>query len=1125
MPTAFAKMEANAKKLLDAASASGKHISFEYFVQVVEFGRNEARTYFDSYLNELSFRLLRDTVDTEEAFHSWLNSFYAFRSGWRRTKRNEELVDKLGYLSIASLLRRNLPVTFSNVYEHVKGNANITNAALKKWELESGLKATRRQSWIAEVNLNPEARVKQFLEDRRHLGIPIKTQDMIEKLALSRNTILKHASKYLEGVADHLLQINISSDEEFADWMAVFNSYKYFFQNAPRSRELAVCMRRHNIEKIYKEEGSVNFTTIYARVGGTKQYLTDAFEEWEADTGFKRSKPVTWREKTDTPKTTHARDVIFNEFERRKLINLPFTQAELAAELNCSPGTISKYTSIYIDGVAADLLSMTVENDEEYASFLSRFDVFKHFLRNCSKRAPLLSRQLALGIEHLQRNGQPISSSGLTRLTGANSPGVIAALKSWEKTTGGSIQVLSAWKPITLEMVLATVPSALHKLPLTFLESDNLGRKINERQLRMIYCIAQPQLRATAFFIMAFADQNRPNDITFFRTMDRLLVEMNSDLNALDPETFYPDLHSGKIFPECEISKRQTLLTTYFRLLRRQKEYTTKLTLNQFELIKPFLLKEISDRHFWDKSSLHKRIDESRKQRRKQATAAVHEKYYLLRDVADRRTTQLERLHTALQESIECVQNGEALPFKFFIVDDTVSSTGAIRKVTHYLTLWDGPTLRSKHAAEFPNAYKKKSAAAIELYAKEQKYYLSYEGGRSEGAVTSTDDYWFMELLSANVFSQASDKSFLKQHGYPSTAFHSAVLRDWAHTEKWWLDLVSADLNLKFIPIEFLLGIALAGNSAIQIMTKTGARMNEFLQIRLQEDRLAMVKLQDDKEVIAFWAVPKGRSQEEPYYIDEKCMRTLNVWWKYAIRQGQSFSIVKPTYSLESKLSPAAYIWQFNGAHLSHRDVNSHIKFLAHGIDLVTATGKKISVTSHLLRHGFATELRQLNTPLDVVGILLKQKDITITDYYSQPTPSSLVKLQSKIFETRSDLTRTHIRLPKEIKNQVARAFSTIGAVIPVVGGNCTVANQCPAAFACVGCSGNAPDPAKRSQVIEFKGAYEKLAMLAEKQNTPAEIRKYKEIISSCNEMLNEMDLIEAASHAAVEPVTVSKQP
>ena len=192
---------------------------------------------------------------------------------------------------------------------------------------------------------------------------------------------------------------------------------------------------------------------------------------------------------------------------------------------------------------------------------------------------------------------------------------------------------------------------------------------------------------------------------------------------------------------------------------------------------------------------------------------------------------------------------------------------------------------------------------------------------------------------------------------------------------------------------------------------------------------------------------------------------------------------------------------------------------MLHGISLQTAAGEAVRVTSHLLRHGFATEMRALNTPVDVIALLMKQRDVRVTEYYSQPTPARLVELQRKIFESRVDLSRTHIRSPAQIRRQVEAAQEQVGALIPVIGGRCTVASQCPIKFACIGCAGNAPDWRKRDQVIIYRQACAQMAEMAEAQNLPAEGRKAKEAMLSCDDVLAEMELLEQADQAAANPV------
>jgi len=122
-----------------------------------------------------------------------------------------------------------------------------------------------------------------------------------------------------------------------------------------------------------------------------------------------------------------------------------------------------------------------------------------------------------------------------------------------------------------------------------------------------------------------------------------------------------------------------------------------------------------------------------------------------------------------------------------------------------------------------------------------------------------------------------------------------------------------------------------------------------------------------------------------------------------------------------------------------------------------------------------------------------------------------LVGVQERIFLDRIDLTRTHLRAPAAIRRQLEGAQGGVGALVPVVGGTCTVANMCPAKFACLGCAGNAPDPAKRAQVEEFKRIYGDMVQLASGQGLRAEERKARQVVAGCEDMLAEMALIDAA--------------
>jgi hypothetical protein len=69
------------------------------------------------------------------------------------------------------------------------------------------------------------------------------------------------------------------------------------------------------------------------------------------------------------------------------------------------------------------------------------------------------------------------------------------------------------------------------------------------------------------------------------------------------------------------------------------------------------------------------------------------------------------------------------------------------------------------------------------------------------------------------------------------------------------------------------------------------------------------------------------------------------------------------------------------------------------------------------------------------------------------------------IFVDRIGVGAEALRSPDEIGQMLKDAEGKLGALTEVFGGTCVVGNMCPAKFACVGCAGNAPDPAKRYQI------------------------------------------------------------
>jgi hypothetical protein len=166
--------------------------------------------------------------------------------------------------------------------------------------------------------------------------------------------------------------------------------------------------------------------------------------------------------------------------------------------------------------------------------------------------------------------------------------------------------------------------------------------------------------------------------------------------------------------------------------------------------------------------------------------------------------------------------------------------------------------------------------------------------------------------------------------------------------------------------------------------------------------------------------------------------------------------------------------------------------------------------SSHLLRHAFATTMAELKVPIGVISEILHQRDKTVTQYYARPTVTQVMNAAEMMFVDRIDVGAEAVRSPEEIGRMLREAEGKVGALTEVLGGTCVIANMCPAKFACVGCAGNAPDPAKRHQIERKMAWAEQQVRYAARQKLAAEERTMKQLID-CKLVLQEMDLIEAA--------------
>jgi hypothetical protein len=176
------------------------------------------------------------------------------------------------------------------------------------------------------------------------------------------------------------------------------------------------------------------------------------------------------------------------------------------------------------------------------------------------------------------------------------------------------------------------------------------------------------------------------------------------------------------------------------------------------------------------------------------------------------------------------------------------------------------------------------------------------------------------------------------------------------------------------------------------------------------------------------------------------------------------------------------------------------------------------------MRHSFATEMASLKVPVDVIAKILHQRNLDVTRYYSRPTNKQVMEAAEMMFVDRIDVAAEALRSPEEIGRMLREAEGQIGALTEVIGGTCVVGNLCPAKFACIGCSGNAPDPDRRYQIEAKKAWAVGQSEWAKGQGLFTEQRQMRQIQNDCDLLLEEMDLIVRARLDSAQSVTVQRE-
>lgn len=456
------------------------------------------------------------------------------------------------------------------------------------------------------------------------------------------------------------------------------------------------------------------------------------------------------------------------------------------------------------------------------------------------------------------------------------------------------------------------------------------------------------------------------------------------ECNITSFSDFEPDVHlykylQGNICADSSNNMKMALLKEY-----KSSEYSTEkwinnnLTSGEREYFQKFLLPPLSfdTRNF----SFNKLALEQAQNTRKDETDAIVPHLSTIRAEANLRWNQMKRLRDAFQQQIRNIEaNSMSLPIEF-----SYEEPKRIREVFHF-RLWDKSSFVLNHQKEFSDVIIKQAKQKKSTYSDENKaYFVEFIRAESIESESEPEGLWFNELIDQNVLAYWSKNRPVEEHkmilkflslwGYevvneqkpvPFLSLHKGIL-----TPSKFITLHKDKAEGLLIDIEPFYAACTFGLLAIDILTTTGARKNELLQISNTKDCIQIKKIKN-KLHYSYRAIPKGRDSLEEFYLSKQTMEHIQVVSRMLKEHYGSDKIPSVPYRDNRKhIFPTSmpYYFQYAGKSLNDVALYSSIRFLLHGLLFEMQDGKAVTIKTHLLRHAFATEaVQRQKMPIDIV--------------------------------------------------------------------------------------------------------------------------------------------------------------
>lgn len=547
-------------------------------------------------------------------------------------------------------------------------------------------------------------------------------------------------------------------------------------------------------------------------------------------------------------------------------------------------------------------------------------------------------------------------------------------------------------------------------------------------------------------------------------------------------------------------------------------------------------------------------------QRRKERSDILVPLYHVLVALIQLRKQAAERMVLSYREACQRGCAGEALPLSFSYEEHlpTVNRTAQAvadvriesRPVTMRFRLWNRRSWTLAHRECFSTTTLRDAELREGSYrAEAEEYFLQFDG-------PAADLLWFGDLVEQRLLQQ------LNLHGPSDEAYQRRLaaarqvgasqgfscsrpgLLTPSREEGFWLTRVGFSVqpgDLVFAPEQLYRG-CLYGAALATIALTNGSRVNELLQVSLDRRKSrteTLVVTRDGKTeqrkttLHLQHLLPKGaRTDEERQYflLSPHSVTLLGEILQLLIKEHEQVPIVHPPArgSKSEHLQAERYLFQWAASPdgqtgiLDIKDTVILLRFLLHGLELYTAQGEPIKVTTHLLRHVTATVMREEAVPVEAIQWTLHHQPgrspsdqamlSAATEYYTRmPEEKRMQYLHRFHLSVEGQEAALEIAVPDEcqlaVMDEKLRAvFERWGTINPTNFGYCGRTGLCPRGnyrALCIGCPYLVPDPAKLGEAAHWERLYRDLAdhlrtagSLRDAQQAEAQARDLRDLIA-----------------------------